>query len=225
MLGPMKISFLTTLLLAAFLLIRPASALELSGMPEIFDGDTLRIAGQKIRLHGIDAFENGQDCQRGARHYNCGAAAENALSALAKDGLTCRGDSVDGYDRLIAVCRARGRDINAAMVRAGHALAFRRYSEDYVAQEDDARAARAGAWAGSFITPWEFRAAKWDAASQSAPDPACPIKGNINRKGVRIYHTPWSRSYERTRINVSKGERWFCNEAEAEAAGWRAHYR
>jgi hypothetical protein len=56
-----------------------------------------------------------------------------------------------------------------------------------------------------------------------APDPNCPIKGNINSKGERIYHTPWgSRNYDRTKINTAKGERWFCNEAEAVAAGWRA---
>jgi len=47
--------------------------------------------------------------------------------------------------------------------------------------------------------------------------------GNINSKGERIYHTPWgSRSYDRTEINSAKGERWFCDEAEAVAAGWRA---
>lgn len=221
----MKIILLAALLTASALPVTPASALELSGIPEISDGDTLRIGDQKIRLHGIDAFENGQDCERGTRRYNCGAAAENALRALAKDGLTCQGDSVDGYDRLIAVCRARGRDVNAAMVTSGHALAFRRYSKDYVAEEAEAKASGAGAWAGTFITPWDFRAVRWNAASQLAPDPDCPIKGNINRKGVRIYHTPWSRSYARTKINVAKGERWFCDETEAEAEGWRAPYR
>ena len=48
------------------------------------------------------------------------------------------------------------------------------------------------------------------------------IKGNINRKGERIYHVPGSRSYAETIIDEGKGERWFCTEAEAIAAGWRA---
>ncbi len=48
----------------------------------------------------------------------------------------------------------------------------------------------------------------------------CLIKGNISSKG-RIYHLPGSESYEKTQINESKGERWFCTEAEAQAAGWR----
>ena len=49
----------------------------------------------------------------------------------------------------------------------------------------------------------------------------CRIKGNISRKGVPIYHVPGGQSYARTRIDTSKGERWFCGEAEARAAGWR----
>lgn len=218
---------LKSLILATLVITAPtyAAALELNGAPEISDGDTLKIGAQKIRLHGIDAFENGQDCERGSKRYNCGAASENALRALAGNGLRCSGDSFDDYGRLIAICWAGERDVGAILVRNGHALAFRRFATDYVEEEEQARAEKAGAWAGDFVVPWEFRAARWDAAGQSAPDPACPIKGNINRKGVRIYHTPWSRSYNRTKVSIEKGERWFCNEAEATEAGWRAPYR
>ncbi len=49
----------------------------------------------------------------------------------------------------------------------------------------------------------------------------CAIKGNINAKGKRIYHLPGGKWYDRTRIDPAKGERWFCSEAEARAAGWR----
>jgi hypothetical protein len=49
----------------------------------------------------------------------------------------------------------------------------------------------------------------------------CRIKGNISQNG-RIYHVPGSASYDQTQIDTSKGERWFCTEAEARAAGWRA---
>ena len=64
------------------------------------------------------------------------------------------------------------------------------------------------------------------AATKSAPAPqsapgGCAIKGNISGNG-RIYHLPGSRSYEKTRIDTAKGERWFCSEGEARAAGWRA---
>ena len=52
------------------------------------------------------------------------------------------------------------------------------------------------------------------------PSASCAIKGNISPAG-RIYHVPGSDSYDKTRIDQSKGERWFCTEAEARAAGWR----
>jgi len=212
--------------IALFLWATPTLALDLSGAAIITDGDSLIIAGQKIRLNGIDAFENGQDCTRSGRSYNCGADAENALRSMLRSGASCTGTEYDGYDRLLATCRsASGEDVQAAMVRAGHALAYRKYSSAYISEEEDAKAARRGAWAGAFMPPWEFRKLKWETADVAAPDPNCPIKGNINSKGVKIYHVPWSRSYDRTRINTAKGERWFCDEAEALTAGWRAPRR
>ena len=47
------------------------------------------------------------------------------------------------------------------------------------------------------------------------------IKGNISSSGERIYHVPGQRYYDKTLIHLSKGERWFCTEQEALAAGWR----
>ena len=125
----------------------------------------------------------------------------------------------------MGVCRANGKDINRAMVTAGWALAFRKFSSDYVSDETIAKTAERGIWSGSFIAPWDYRSAQWESAAQLLPNTDCPIKGNINRKGEKIYHAPWSRSYERTRVDETKGERWFCTESEALAAGWRAPYR
>lgn len=53
-------------------------------------------------------------------------------------------------------------------------------------------------------------------------DGKCLIKGNINSKGKKIYHVPGSPSYESTKIDTTNGERWFCTEYEAQAAGWSA---
>lgn len=58
----------------------------------------------------------------------------------------------------------------------------------------------------------------------AAPDPAgrnCNIKGNISGRGERIYHVPGGGLYDDTQVNTRAGERWFCSEAEARAAGWR----
>jgi hypothetical protein len=49
----------------------------------------------------------------------------------------------------------------------------------------------------------------------------CLIKGNVNFSGERIYHMPGDRYYEETVIDARYGERWFCSEGEAIAAGWR----
>jgi hypothetical protein len=63
-------------------------------------------------------------------------------------------------------------------------------------------------------------------AGTAKPQPgACLIKGNIGRRGVRIYHVPGGVYYSRTKINQRKGERWFCTEADARAAGWRRSKR
>ncbi|MEO8758705.1 MAG: hypothetical protein ABI398_13255 [Devosia sp.] len=52
--------------------------------------------------------------------------------------------------------------------------------------------------------------------------PSCSIKGNISiNSGERIYHVPGQAYYDATIITPTKGERWFCTEAEARAAGWR----
>lgn len=70
-------------------------------------------------------------------------------------------------------------------------------------------------------------------ATQSAADelvalvsPDCQIKGNVSiTTGERIYHVPGGYFYLDTRIDTMHGERWFCTEAEARAAGWRRSKR
>jgi len=53
-------------------------------------------------------------------------------------------------------------------------------------------------------------------------DPSCKIKGNISYSGgEQIYHIPGQRDYADTKIRWSDGERWFCSETDAQAAGWR----
>ena len=105
------------------------------------------------------------------------------------------------------------------------AWAFVKYSRDYVGLEKEPRAKKIGIWQAKTQPPWEYRTRRWETAQKVSSSDGCPIKGNINAKGERIYHAPWSISYAATRIDPSKGERWFCSEAEAKAAGWRAPYR
>ena len=115
------------------------------------------------------------------------------------------------------------------MVRAGHALDWPRYSGGaYSSDQAAARIAKTGLWQGSFEAPWDYRAKQRARTTpsamplvSSATGSGCNIKGNISRSGERIYHLPGQAFYDETRISTSKGERWFCSEKEARAAGWR----
>ena len=199
----------------------------LAGTATVIDGDTLDLHGQRIRLHGIDAPESGQSCQDAdGAAYRCGQRAALALAdRIGRRPVTCAPRDTDRYGRAIAVCMADGEDLNAWMVAQGHALAYRRYSSDYVDEEALARRDRRGLWAGAFVAPWDWRRGVRGPGdtgmADTAPSPDCPIKGNISRSGARIYHMPGQEHYARTRISAGKGERWFCSEAEARAAGWR----
>lgn len=221
-----------TLPLALILLAAPAFAAEpITGRPSVTDGDTLVIRDTRIRLHGIDAPESAQTCQdKAGRDYRCGQAAALALAEhIGEATVTCEPRDTDQYGRTVSVCRKAAEDLNAWMVMQGHAIAYRRYSTDYVAQEQAARAARRGIWAGTFEEPSAWRRAQRGATRENQPDPVpshpalnCAIKGNISRAGDKVYHLPGSRDYARTVIDERAGERMFCSEEEAKAAGWRS---
>ncbi|ADZ71399.1 thermonuclease family protein [Polymorphum gilvum] len=206
---------------ATCVILVPLAGAPADGRLRVIDGDTLVLDGERLRLEGIDAPELGQTClDASGRSWPCGAAAARHLRELAAAGpVSCTGTERDAYGRLLATCRAGERTLNRAMVVDGYAFAFTRYSHSYEADEATARRARAGLWAGTAERPWDYRSRKWAGAQQTAPGD-CRIKGNISERG-RIYHMPWSSSYARTRIDPARGERWFCSEAEALAAGWR----
>jgi len=140
-------------------------------------------------------------------------------SLVAKRAVSCESRGNDKYGRMLGICFVDGRDINAEMVRSGHAWAFVKYSTRYQAIEAEARKAKAGIWKGEAEPPWLFRERRWAAAETEAPK-GCAIKGNVTSNG-HIYHTPWSPWYAKVRVEPSKGERWFCSEAEAAKAGFR----
>ncbi len=79
---------------------------------------------------------------------------------IARRPVTCEDLDRDRYKRIIGRCAVGGEDLEKWMVANGWALAYRRYSLDYVAEEADARAVRRGIWAGEFIPPWEWRRGK-----------------------------------------------------------------
>lgn len=200
----------------------PSETLTITGPLEVIDGDTLSIGPAVIRLSGIDAPERAQRCNLpNGNTWACGRSAARFMTDLISAGdLDCIPGSRGPYGRLISSCTVDGRDISSAMVEAGLAWAFVRYSDEFVDQENLARAAGRGVFRAQTETPWDWRENAWDRAVEASPG-GCPIKGNINQ-GRMIYHTPWSANYAQTKIDEAKGERWFCNEATALAAGWTA---
>ena len=143
------------------ILLLPISAAmaDITGKPRVIDGDTIEIAGERIRLHGIDAPEAKQTClDENGKMWRCGQNATFALANLIQNNwITCKGNERDRYGRLIAVCYAGPYDLNAMIVQRGWALAYRRYSMDYVDEEADAKAHKDGLWRGEFVPPWEWR--------------------------------------------------------------------
>jgi len=130
------------------------------GQASVIDGDTIEIHGQRIRLEGIDAPESNQVCEaQGKRDVRCGQQAALFLAdMIGRQTVYCSQTGTDRYRRVLADCEVAGRNIGDAMVRSGHALAYRRYSTRHVAAEDAARAAKAGMWRYDFLPPWEWRA-------------------------------------------------------------------
>jgi endonuclease YncB( thermonuclease family) len=135
-----------------------ADTARLVGKVSFIDGDTFKIQGRRIRLFGMDAPETRQVCVVNKREYMCGRNAALALAGhIGQQTVICDARDLDRYGRIVAVCTVGGEDIGAWMVLSGWALAFRRYSVDYVDEENTAHKNHVGMWRGNFIPPWEWR--------------------------------------------------------------------
>ncbi len=141
-----------------YLIFNNLSAEEISGIPKIIDGDTVRISIYKIRLEGIDAPEIRQICKKNKREYFCGRVSREKLDAKVKgNNIVCKTYSRDRYKRYLATCYINELNLNQWMVRNGHALAYRRYSKKYITDEDFAKKNKLGLWQGNFIDPEKWR--------------------------------------------------------------------
>ncbi len=75
----MRLSIVLAVALVCF--TSAAAADTIRGRASVIDGDTLEIAGKKIRLHGVDPPESSQTCQdRQGAAYRCGQRAALALA-------------------------------------------------------------------------------------------------------------------------------------------------
>jgi endonuclease YncB( thermonuclease family) len=133
---------------------------EISGKAMVVDGDTIDVGEARIRIHGIDAPESKQVCKTAQGPWFCGKSAADALAGKVNNqAVVCDDLGRDRYRRILGRCWIDGYDLGAWMVSNGWALAFRRYSLDYVGEEKSAKDAGLGIWASEFLEPWEWRKA------------------------------------------------------------------
>ena len=143
---------------------------EIIGMPKIIDGDTVYIKNYKIRLEGIDAPEMKQKCKKEKlkissivgftfyEDYYCGKYSKEKLVDKVKGSkIKCISSTKDKYKRYLAKCFKGKINLNRWMVRNGHAVAYRRYSKEYILDEDFAKENKLGLWQGKFLNPEKWR--------------------------------------------------------------------
>jgi|SRR5579863_135512 len=104
----------------AFVASLAMGAHELKGTATVHDGDTIRVAGHSVRLHGVDAEELSEP------H---GLEAKRALINIIGDRpVVCVDTGSRSYNRVVATCYVDGEDVGARLVYLGAALDCARYS-------------------------------------------------------------------------------------------------
>ena len=162
--------------LAAILALLPVLApADTTGTASVIDGDTIEIHGQRIRLFGIDALESAQTYLRDGQLWRCEQQAALALAEkIGRVSVRCEERDRDRYGRIVAVCVAEDVDLKRWWVANGLALAYRRFSREYVDEEGAAKASRLGIWRGKFVPPWDWRKGK-RLVAQDIPKPIIPL--------------------------------------------------
>jgi endonuclease YncB( thermonuclease family) len=203
-----------------------ASAETVSGRASVIAADLLRIGDRKVRLEGIEPPDANQRCLRpgarpGGRTWPCGQDAREAMQRLVQgQQVTCKVGGKDKAGSVSGRCRVKDADLGEMLVKAGNVFADAGLMALYRGAEDAAKASKSGLWnSPEPERPAIWRDRLWAAAKREAPD-GCPIKGRV-QGDERVYLLPWESNYTRVRVRKGRGERWFCTQDEAEAAGWR----
>ena len=144
--------------------VPPGEGAIIWGEAEVIDGDTLRIAGMRVRLEGIDAPEMIDECLDTAtdQTFSCGSPARDLLIATIGGRRTlCRIHGGDRYGRLVGTCKAdNGDDPAMLVVASGLARADKTEAHgDYHGGELLAQTMKSGFWDHRWTTPpgWEAR--------------------------------------------------------------------
>jgi endonuclease YncB( thermonuclease family) len=182
----------------------------------VLDGDTIAVFNKQpnVRLVGFNAPETDRAACPTEREL--GIRAKDRLLALVRAGnltfeyIRCscpagtHGTPACNYGRDCGTLKSNGRDVGEILIDEALAVPFKCHATG----------------CPKTPRPW-CDAATPPAVPLLMPAQTCLIKGNINSKGEKIYHLPEQRYYAQTVIDPAKGERMFCTEEGAIAAGWR----
>jgi len=234
-------SIVAVLLLASFALIPSLSvagttvSTEKGRVVKVVDGDTLNIqigtTPTKVRIIGIDTPET-VDPRKTVQCFGIEASKQMTRLVNAKTVTLEKNpaEDKDKYGRLLRYVSLNGNDIGAQMIRDGYAFSYKVFPhtrlDAYNQLEKKAREGGKGLWSSCDSKDMSKPAkavstTRTSSSSSVASKAGCTIKGNISATGEKIYHLPSCGNYKQTVITSTTGERWFCTETEAKAAGWR----
>ena len=150
-----KAIFLISILsLVFFLTINDIKSQEL----KVVDGDTIHLNGEKIRFSGIDTPELKQTCLKEGIQNPCGVTAKQILiGKIGNNNVKCISVGKDQYKRILAECFVNNESLSSYLVRSGYAFAYRKYSKNFIPDEDYARINKLGMWSMEFDYPWDYR--------------------------------------------------------------------
>ena len=199
----------------------------------VTDGDTIRVEidGEEFRVRyiGIDTPET-VDPRRPVECFGKEASERNRQLVDGQTvGLEKDVSETDSFGRLLRYIWVGDQMINATLVEEGYALASTyppdvKYSQLFASLQAQARDNGRGLWGAvcnsATASPQAAGACDYSGTAEAV------IKGNISiRTGEKIYHVPGGEFYDETAIDTVKGERFFCTQGEAVAAGWRISLR
>ncbi len=205
---------------------------------QVVDGDTFKVQlngkRESVRIIGIDTPET-VDPRKTVQCFGKEASAKLKKLLLRKTVTLERNpaEDRDKYNRLLRYVNLNKKDIGAQMIQDGYAFSYKQFPhprlDAYNELETKAREESKGLWSAKCeyagVTTKSSSSVRSTSSSsssaQSSITSSCTIKGNISSDKERIFHVPGCASYSKTVIDTSAGEKWFCSEAEAEAAGWR----